>query len=361
MSNAGLILKRRWLRNYFLLIIGVIAATILFLYAGERLCFAIRPVWHDTDSGYWLLSYISDHKSGVIVAAIIASVMISTFITLNYTAKAIGQITEGVRTVYEGDAEEIHLPKPFREIEVGLRQIQLEAKMNLQDAREANQRKTDMIMYMAHDLKTPLTSVIGYLTLVNDEKDIPIEVKERYVGIALKKALRLEELINGFIDITRFNFTHMILEKSRINMSMMLSQIVSEFEPIFKEKGLICKTEIEEDIIVNCDSEKMERVYDNLLKNIVNYSYPETEVLLSLKKFGNDGMRLVTVNKGKTIPEEMREHIFEQFFRIDSSRNTSSGGSGLGLAVTKEIVGLHGGSIRCESRDEKVLFEVVIP
>ena len=89
MSNAGLILKRRWLRNYFLLIIGVIAATILFLYAGERLCFAIRPVWHDTDSGYWLLSYISDHKSGVIVAAIIASVMISTFITLNYTAKAV--------------------------------------------------------------------------------------------------------------------------------------------------------------------------------------------------------------------------------------------------------------------------------
>ena len=181
------------------------------------------------------------------------------------------------------------------------------------------------------------------------------------MGIALKKALRLEELINSFFDMARFNFTHMMLEKSTVNMSMMLTQISFEFEPLFNEKNLSCSLDIQDNVMVNCDTEKMERVYDNLFKNIANYSYPETEISVHLEKYGDQGMRLSTVNHGKTIPPEMLEHVFDQFFRIDSSRNSESGGSGLGLAVTKEIVELHDGTISCRSENEKIEFEIIIP
>ena len=115
------------------------------------------------------------------------------------------------------------------------------------------------------------------------------------------------------------------------------------------------------DVFVICDIEKMERVYDNLFKNIANYSYRDTEILVSLEKNGDTGMRLLTINKGKTVPKEKLDHIFEQFFRIDNSRNSESGGSGLGLAVTKEIVELHGGTIGCNSENEEIIFEIIIP
>lgn len=242
-----------------------------------------------------------------------------------------------------------------------MNQVRLQNYTNAQAAKEANQRKNDMIMYMAHDLKTPLTSVIGYLTLVSQEPDIPEDARKKYIDIALKKALHLEDLINEFFDITRFNFTHMFLEKSKINLSMMLEQMVSEFAQEFRKKNLTARLQIEDHIEMLCDVEKMERVFDNLLKNIVNYSYPDTKIEVSMNKTLEGNIRIVTTNHGKTIPEEMQEHIFEQFFRMDSSRNSDTGGSGLGLAVTREIVELHGGTIRCQSRMEEIQFIIELP
>ena len=126
------------------------------------------------------------------------------------------EIADLVEVYLRGEGYEVELPKDFKEIEIGLRQIQLDTRTSAQEAHDAEQRKNDMIMYMAHDLKTPLTSVIGYLTLVDEEKELPDTAREKYISIALKKALRLEELINGFFDITRYNFTHMVLEKTTV-------------------------------------------------------------------------------------------------------------------------------------------------
>ena len=119
---------------------------------------------------------------------------------------------------------------------------------------------------------------------------------------------------------------------------MMLEQMVSEFAQEFRKKNLTARLQIEDHIEMLCDVEKMERVFDNLLKNIVNYSYPDTKIEVSMNKTPEGNIQIVTTNHGKAIPEEMQEHIFEQFFRMDSSRNSDTGGSGLGLAVTREIV-----------------------
>lgn len=227
-------------------------------------------------------------------------------------------------------------------------------------AKEAEQRKNDLIVYLAHDLKTPLTSVIGYLSLLQDEPQLSQEQRSRYTGIALGKAQRLEELINEFFDITRFNLTTLTLAPERINLSLMVQQIASEFYPLLSEKDLTWELDIDPDIQLVCDPDKLARVFDNLIRNAVNYSYPQTSIQMSLCR-SSGGAMLYVRNHGKTIPQDKLERIFDQFFRLDSSRSSSTGGAGLGLAIAKEIVELHGGTIRAGSENESIFFHVFLP
>ena len=133
------------------------------------------------------------------------------------------------------------LPPDFAEIENKLNSIKYESLRNQQTAREAEQRKNDLVVYLAHDLKTPLTSVIGYLSLLSEEEDLPLQLRQKYVGISLDKAQRLESLINEFFEITRFSLQNIQLETGEINLSMMLRQLVEEFYPQLAEKGLRCE------------------------------------------------------------------------------------------------------------------------
>lgn len=286
----------------------------------------------------------------------------------------------------------VTLSPSLKNIQDNLNLVREQALRNAILAKEAEQRKNDLVVYLAHDLKTPLTSVIGYLTLLRDEPHLSPEFRARYTGIALDKALRLEDLINEFFDITRFNLTTLTLDKERVHLSRMLEQITNEFLPILSEKELTWRTEIAPNVELLCDPAKMERVFDNLIRNAVNYSYPGTEILLSMRTSGNlsadssamtsfrsaamnsaagttapggdkaDRCVIITVsNHGRTIPPDKLNRIFEQFFRLDSSRATATGGAGLGLAISKEIVELHGGIISAASENETITFTVKFP
>ena len=256
--------------------------------------------------------------------------------------------------------ETIALPPELADTQNELNLVRERAIRDARAAKEAEQRKNDLIVYLAHDLKTPLTSVIGYLSLLRDEPDIPPASRARYTGIALDKAERLEELINEFFDITRFNLSHLELNRQTVNLTRMLEQTVSEFEPVLVEKSLRFETELEPGMELMCDPDKLERVFDNLLRNAVSYSYPGTEISVTLHGSG-DGAVVTVENHGRTIPPEKLARIFEQFFRADQSRSSATGGSGLGLAIAKEIAELHGGCISAESADERVRFTVTLP
>ena len=127
-----------------------------------------------------------------------------------------------------------------------------------------------------------------------------------------------------------------------------------------REKNLTCAIDAGSDLMIRCDGDKIQRVFDNLVRNAVNYSFPGTEILLRVKE-NADNIICVCENHGNTIPEEKLERIFEQFYRLDAARATRSGGAGLGLAIAKEIEELHGGRIRAESRNEMIRFTVVLP
>ncbi len=250
--------------------------------------------------------------------------------------------------------------KSFSDVEIALKDIKHDVFKNQQLASLAEAKKNDLVMYLAHDLKTPLTSIIGYLTLLDECPELPLNQKAKYTGIALEKAYRLEQLINEFFEITRFDLNEITLQNNRIDLGLMLSQIAEEFYPMFKAKNLSCETDISEKIVMFADSDKLARVFDNLLKNAVSYSYENSVILIGarIKK----GYVVVKFrNRCDEIPGDKLDRLFEKFYRLDSSRASATGGSGLGLAISKQIVELHGGVIRAKSTPENTDFVVILP
>lgn len=251
-------------------------------------------------------------------------------------------------------------PRELREVEVRLTEARQALLLSRNQAAEAEQRKNDLVVYLAHDLKTPLTSVIGYLSLLEEAPDMPPAQRAKYTGIALKKAYRLEDLVSEFFDITRFSLTNLELERGKVNLSLLLNQLADEFYPVFLERNLSCTAEIEPGIFLLADADKLSRVFDNLLRNALSYSDPGSPV--RLRAFCEGGYAHVLVrNLGPEISPQNLERIFEKFFRSDSSRGTKSGGAGLGLAIAKQIVLLHGGSITAASSTEYTEFHVMLP
>ncbi len=261
----------------------------------------------------------------------------------------------------EEKAGEISLSPELIAIERKMNQLKYRMEKQKSDMLLSEKRKNDLIMYLAHDLKTPLASVIGYLNLLRDEGEISGELREKYLDISLGKAERLEELINEFFEIARYNLSDITLQYSRINFSRLLEQLVYEFGPMLAEKNLTVSLQMEEDILFSCDADKMQRVFDNLLRNAVLYSFRDTEIRITAEQ-QKYALIVRFSNHGNPISKEKLERLFEQFYRLDTARSTESGGcAGLGLAIAKQIVELHNGTITAKSEAEVIEFTVTLP
>lgn len=306
------------------------------------------------------ISYIGIEEELLFCGVVLVVWQVVTLCFLTRPVRDLDEMIGASRQLAERTEEPVVLSSRLKNVQDELNLVREKALRETFKSQEEEQRKNDLIMYLAHDLKTPLTSVIGYLTLLRDNPEIPGELKAQYTQVALDKAERLEELINEFFDITRLRLTEIKLELENRNLSRMLEQITYEFQPILAEKGLSWKLSIMPGVEMLCDADKLERVFDNLIRNAVNYSYDHTGLSLSMKQDGNQ-IAVCLENHGKTIPPEKQKRIFEPFFRVDASRDSATGGSGLGLAISKEIVELHGGRIAVESADERIRFLVWLP
>lgn len=279
---------------------------------------------------------------------------------LNKIFSYVFAVSESADKLFDKNVEYINLPPEMVEVEKKLNHFKTEAIKNERLARENEQKKDELIVYLAHDIKTPLTSMIGYLSLLSEIKDMPQEQRNRYIGIALDKSYRLEYLINELFDVARFNSEKIVLEKEEINLNLMLEQIADDFYPTLKEMNKKINFTSDEKTILYADLDKLSRVFNNLIKNAVNYSKENTDIDISILNKENQATVKIT-NKGKQIPKEKLDKIFEKFYRLDSSRTSKTGGSGLGLAIAKEIVELHGGRIYAESDMKETTFSVILP
>lgn len=295
-----------------------------------------------------------------LLLALLFGWVLVTFLLLSKPLRYLDEVVLVAERLTVSTNEPVVLPEELKDVQDELNFVREQSNQNARIAKEAEQRKNDLIVYLAHDLKTPLASVIGYLNLLRDEGQISEELREKYLSITLDKAQRLEDLINEFFEIARFNVSNITLQYSRISLTRLMEQLIYEFQPMLKEKGLNCRLSIANDIMLYCDADKIQRVFDNLLRNAVIYSYENSDIDIAAD-VRKESLSIKFRNEGATIPRENLERLFEQFYRLDSSRGTGSGGAGLGLAIAKEIVELHNGIIQARSADEKIEFEVILP
>jgi len=255
---------------------------------------------------------------------------------------------------------EITLSPELDFMENKLNQIKNNLEKKKKAALDAEQRKNDLVVYLAHDIKTPLTSVIGYLSLLDEAPDMPAEQKAKYVGITLEKAYRLEQLINEFFEITRFNLQTIVLNKEKINLLFMLQQMADEFYPMLTPQGKQVSVNVPDGLTLWVDAEKLARVFNNILKNAIAYSDENSVIDISAGQ-QDKNIVITFTNQGNPIPQAKLDAIFEKFYRLDSARSTNTGGAGLGLAIAKEIVKAHDGTITVESNTKNTIFTVKLP
>ena len=278
---------------------------------------------------------------------------LSTLRSFDKTYRSLNAFTDNEKSIEA-------FPRSHSNIEIRLKDIKFDVAESRSRAAEAESKKDDLVMYLAHDLKTPLTSVIGYLTLLDEAPELTMEQKAKFTGIALDKAYRLEQLINEFFEITRFNIHSVTLERNRIDIGMLLHQLSEEFYPMYGEKGLRLSINVKEKILTFADSDKLARIFGNLIKNAIAYSYSDSDILIGARING-ESIVIKFRNHCDPIPEERLDRLFEKFYRADSARMSASGGSGLGLAIAKQLTELHGGTIKAESNDSYTQFTVTLP
>lgn len=302
-----------------------------------------------------------DNKVMLVGILFILLLIIAFNVTMSTYTNYLLQVEAGIENILIDSEEFIELDPVLLPMEQKLNSIKSNIKeQQLKNSRN-EQRKNDLVVYLAHDLKTPLTSVIAYLSILAEDPDLPVAQRAKYANISLDKALRLGELIEEFFEITRYNLSNIILEKGEISLDMMIEQIVDEFYLLFEQKGIECRLDIEDDIYLYGDSDRLARVFDNIIRNAVSYSYEKTPVSITAKRVGDSFVEIRFRNQGKEIAPHKLGHIFEKFYRLDDARSSKTGGSGLGLAIAKEIVELHQGSIEAVSNAQFTEFIVTLP
>ena len=309
---------------------------------------------------HWYWRVIGNNKDFFLVIGFLCLFSLFFYAALSKMVKYLNQVETGIDTIVLDSADSIHMITELKPIETRLNEIKQILKKQEQEVIEGEKKKNDLIVFLAHDLKTPLTSIVAYLTMLDSYQDMPEEERQRYTHIALEKSIRLGELISEFFEITKFNLQDIVLEPVELNLSMMLEQLADELYGVLREKNLTCEVEAAEDMVVYGDADKLARVFDNILRNAVSYCYPNTKIRIQAE-MTEEGNRIVFSNRGKQIPKEQLGTIFEKFYRLDEARHSTTGGAGLGLAIAKEIVELHGGTIWAESDDKETRFIVTLP
>lgn len=329
---------------------------IVIWYVGKFICDIF--VWQPYDMTYQFLQLFRN-----MYVLLFIWLLGFIIIFIYYLRKALSYLDSMVSAsslLVNEDDEWIKLPSDLIQIEEKMNQVKQQSRKNYKLAKENEQRKDDLIVYLAHDIKTPLTSMIGYLSLLDEVDDMPKNNQKKYIKVALEKSYKLEELVNELFDITRFNSEKIILEKEEINLNMMMEQIIDDFYPTLKECNKEIKVIANERVILNGDSNKLARVFNNVIKNAINYSTDNTNIIVEILNETTNA-KVIISNQGKKINDEKLKRIFEKFYRVDSSRTSKTGGSGLGLAIAKEIIELHNGKIYATSDNKQTKFYISIP
>lgn len=295
-------------------------------------------------------------------------------ITLKYLTDlsgAISEVTNGDYNVYipvEYDDELGMLAANINALAITLKDKEKESailkeneRLAFDAERNAEKQKNDLITNVAHDLRTPLTTIIGYLELLRSNPDLDKENIYKYSSIAYEKSKRLQTMMDDLFEFTTLNQAKVKINMTTINISELVLQIVDEFYPTFQDHNITPVVDINaQSLFIHGDGQLLARVFDNLISNAIKYGSKDSPIKIELLS-DEETVTIKIKNYGSTISPEDLPHIFDKFYRSDSSRSTATGGTGLGLAIAKNIVQMHKGQIFARSHTDRTTFVVILP
>ncbi|MBU3145487.1 cell wall metabolism sensor histidine kinase WalK [Clostridium sp. CF012] len=311
---------------------------------------------------YILRQHINFNTVAIIIWIIIF--IIYFHLSIYKKIKYFVEIDEHMKAIVKGEIEKKIPEKPKSELgKMAKNMNEIIEKLNksIEEERRAEQTKYELITNVSHDLRTPLTSILGYLELIDKDK-YEDEVKLRYyVSIAYEKSKRLNTLIDDLFQYTIMRNSTLKLNKELVNVIELLNQVVLEFSPQLRKKNIECRTYFSEDkLLIMADAVKVARAFENLISNGINYGSGTEYIDICTRKENNSAV-IEVINYGGPIPSIDIPFIFERFYRVEKSRSEFAGGSGLGLAITKSIIELHEGEIFVESNYERTIFTIKLP
>jgi signal transduction histidine kinase len=343
----------------FVLSAALAAATVLIAYRLLLILVYVKPF---TAPIGWVVREIGSAPVMVVVGAILFLVFFFLF-----SRKSIGyldEITRGLQEIAEGNLDYKIVTKSSDEmgaVAEHFNQMTEKLRKSIEEERYAERTKSELVTGVSHDLRTPLTSVLGYLeTIENDRYKDEVELRY-YTSIAYEKTKTLKRLIDHLFEYTSLSGGGMELELKRVNLIGFLKQLAEEFIPALTKAGMSSRLVTEEDhVYIQADGHQLMRAYENLISNAIRYGSKGKFVDIRIGK--TDGEAVVEiVNYGEPIPERDLPYIFERFYRTDASRSSQTGGTGLGLAITKSIIELHGGRLSARSGWRETVFETGFP
>lgn len=303
------------------------------------------------------------HTAVVLLYLILGILLFSvTFMILQEPyIRYISRISDAVQNISEGDLNtviDVIGDDEFSSMAANLNHMAADIKKLMEKERESERTKNELITNVAHDLRTPLTSIIGYLELLAGNQQVPADMQHKYIEIAYGKSRRLQKLIEDLFGFTKLNCGKIAMHVGQIDIVKLLGQLVEEAYPNFVEKGL--SYDLQSNVpakIINADGNLLARLFDNLIGNAIKYGADGKRVLVKIHAEGETVTVSVT-NYGYVIPADELPLIFNKFYRVEQSRSSSTGGTGLGLAIAKEIVDMHGGTISVASDLNGTVFTV---
>lgn len=297
----------------------------------------------------------------VILGIIIFTV--SLVLQMNSMINYIGMIKEGVDRIAQGDFQTEILVKgndEFAIIAENLNKMMGEISELMDNEREVERSKNQLITNVAHDLRTPLTSIIGYMELLVNGNNIPDETRDKYLKVAYNKSLRLQKLIEDLFGFTKLNYGKIAMNIAKVDIVKLMAQLLEEFYPNFMENSLEYSLEsTENQVMIEADGDLLARLFDNLINNAIKYGKDGKKVSVVIRKI-DDIVHVAVINYGKVIPKEDIDKVFNKFYRVEQSRSANTGGTGLGLAIAKNIAMMHGGDIVVQSDLYGTIFDVTL-
>ena len=311
-----------------------------------------------------LAELILSLNAAVVLVYVVSGILLFsvTFLLLQESSiRYISHISDAIQNISEGDLNttiDVIGDDEFSSMAANLNKMAEDIRQLMEKERESERTKNELITNVAHDLRTPLTSIIGYLELLAGNTRIDPEMQHKYIEIAYGKSKRLEKLIEDLFGFTKLNYGKMSMHVAQLDLVKLLGQLLEEAYPNFAEKNL--SYDLQSNVpakMISADGNLLARLFDNLIGNAIKYGADGKRVLVQIFA-GEEVVTVSVTNYGYVIPPDELPLIFNKFYRVERSRSSSTGGTGLGLAIAKEIVDMHGGTIGVTSDLNGTVFTV---